>query len=768
MGIVYRARDERLRRDVAVKVLASGSSELDRDRLRHEALSLSKLNHPNIATVFDFDSADGTDFLVVELIEGSTLDKQLQLPMPEEKAINLCKQVAEGLAAAHGNGIIHRDLKPGNIALTTDGRVKLLDFGLARPLPSAEISVSTATTLGHEIAGTLPYMAPEQLQGKSVDVRSDLYALGVVLYELLTGRMPYKVNTSAEVAGAIIHKTPESPRLHNPDISAGMEQIVLKCLEKDPELRYQSAKDVGIDLRRISDRPTTPIAPITVTAPRNRWPWIVSVALCLALLCALVGYRLLRPGSAQPNSLVVLPLTDREPDPAQAYLADAIGEEITNALTGLKSLRVISHATASRYRQPTRRIPEIAKELDVDAVMSGYVVRSASKIEVSLELVDGRTDRRLWSRKYERTLSDVASLQREIASDVVREIKVAVSPEEQERLATLPTSNPAAYDAFLRGQYYARDIFHSREDTQKVLESAAEAVRLDPNFAEAYVLYAHGCQAMVFMWNGGKEMDEKSMVAVNKALSLNPGLADAYDIRGNIYYTELHRFDLARSIADHQKATKLNPNSSAAHHHLGQDLTHLGLHDLAIRELDLAAKLDPQLNGPRFRKARVLWQSNRFKEALEEYERMNYEWFERAIVLGYLGRQKEAKGFLERTSVNPKNSTYGDSFAGRAFISALEGARSEVDRNAEMSVKLGKGNDHFHHAAFVLACAYAEIGNAPKAVEWLRRTADGGMPNYPLMKDNPSMQKLHGNPEYELFMRELKVRFDDIAAVLEK
>jgi adenylate cyclase len=338
-------------------------------------------------------------------------------------------------------------------------------------------------------------------------------------------------------------------------------------------------------------------------------------------------------------------------------------------------------------------------------------------------------------------------------------------------MARLPTNNPAAYDAYLHATYLEGTAVNNRADADAEIRYAEQAIALDPEFADAYVLLALACQARMFGSGGGKEYDEKGFVAVEKALSLNPSLADAYVARGTLQFNRWHGYDIAAAIADTRRALELSPNSARAHHALGGELTHLGKHDEAITEFRTALRLDPKSPGPKFRMARALWQSNRFAEALETYERYAVGGFEKAVTLAYLGRPDDAwraiaTDLAEHRPEEPAEQRLGNSdiSSARALLYAMAGKRAEAEQQIARSVALGQNDAHFHHAAFVIAAALAELGDEERAVHFLEVAANTGMPNYPLFRDNPSMVKLHGKKRYETFMANLNLRWQQIAS----
>jgi len=459
MGEVYRAHDEQLDRDVALKVLTSGVLADDgaRKRFRKEALSLAKLNHPNIATVFEFGGQGGIDFLVTEYIPGVTLDAKLATgALPEKEVVRLGTQLAEGLEAAHQQGVIHRDLKPGNLRVTPEGRLKVLDFGLAQLMPHASpMGLTVTLTQSQEVTGTLPYMAPEQLRGGAPDFRSDIYAAGAVLYEMATGRRPFEDKLSTTLIDNILHKSPPAPGQFNPALSPRLEDIILKCLEKDPDNRYQSVRELLVDLRRLS----TAVA-VTPTERRpTLWRRHASkVAVVIAVLAVVIAWTL--KGSrnlwrtanlARIESIAVLPLENLSHDAAQDYLADGMTEALITDLGEIRGLRrVISRTSVMRYKTEPKPISDIARQLNVDAVVEGSVQRSGTAIQVTARLVNASTDTQLWSRSYRRELRDLLTLQRELALTIANEIKIKLTPEEHARLSTAHPVDPAAQEAYLK------------------------------------------------------------------------------------------------------------------------------------------------------------------------------------------------------------------------------------------------------------------------------------------------------------------------------
>ncbi|MGB2898951.1 MAG: serine/threonine-protein kinase, partial [Candidatus Acidiferrum sp.] len=410
MGVVYRARDEQLDRDVALKVLPSGtlSDDTARRHFRKEAMALARLNHPNIGTVYEFDTQEGIDFIVMEYFPGKTLAEQLAGGTPPEKdVIALGIQIASALEEAHERGIVHRDLKPANIAITAKGSAKVLDFGLAKLLHPAEDGPTEAWADSQAGAGTLPYMPPEQLKGQRVDARADIYTIGAVLYEMATGRRAFRDGVVTRLIDAILHQPPIPTRALNPRISPELDSIILKCLDKEPGRRYQSAKELLVDLRRMqpasSGNVAPPAPPYVWGRARRRITYAMAGLLALAagLAAMNVGgwrYRLLsRTHIPQIQSLAVLPFENLSGDPDQDYFADGMTDTLITDLGQLHALRVISRTSVMRYKSTQKPIDQIAQELHVDAIVEGSVSRSDGSARVTARLVYGSTDAQLWS-----------------------------------------------------------------------------------------------------------------------------------------------------------------------------------------------------------------------------------------------------------------------------------------------------------------------------------------------------------------------------------
>ncbi len=545
MGEVYRARDTRLGREVAVKVLPSAllaNSESLR-RFESEARAASALNHPNILVVYDVGSQQGQPYLVCELLAGSTLKEILaEGKVPPHQAIEWGRQIARGLAAAHEKGIVHRDLKPGNLFVTNEGQIKILDFGLAKRTGGeagladlAEAPTSDSTSPG-VVVGTVGYLSPEQVKGLPADPRSDLFGLGCVLYEMLSGRLAFAAQSVGETLSAILRDDP--PPL-DPKLPAGLIAVVTRCLEKRPGDRFDSAKDVGFALGSVGagDPSSAPTQVSTAggfrRAVRRPWPRVAAGLVLLALAGAGI-WRFVAAPAPVIRSLAVLPFTDQSAQAGEEYLAAGLTEELITQLAQLRELAVTSKTSSEALRGSQDPLPVLARRLGVQAVVQGSIARQGSRIRVVAQLVHGESDRHLWAGRYEREEKDLFSLQNEIALDIAREIAVTLTPREERRLASPRAVPPEAYREYLRGAYFAgrRDV----EGYVKALRHFRKAIEIDPGYAVAYEALGAAYQGMgVVGILAPQDANTQALESLELALELDPELPQAYYTLGTLY-----------------------------------------------------------------------------------------------------------------------------------------------------------------------------------------------------------------------------------------
>ncbi|MCI0402223.1 MAG: protein kinase, partial [Acidobacteria bacterium] len=597
MGVVYKAEDLKLGRSVALKFLPE---ELARDReaihrFEREARAASALDHPNICTIYEIGEQDGQPFIVMQYLEGQTLKHHLAGRVLETRqAAELAGQVTDALETAHAKGIVHRDIKPANIFVTQRGQAKVLDFGLAKLLRPVDDVTATESLTGTGMApGTLPYMAPEQLRGKPVDARTDIYALGCVLYEMAAGRRPFRAELGSQLIDDILHSAPTAPGRLNPDMPAELERITLKCLEKEPENRYQSAKELGVDLRRLAapsaaHLPAMPQAPAKggiLRRPLRLASMVAAFLLALAFLANVGGLRdrlLGGAGTQRIQSLAVLPLENLSRDPAQEYFADGMTEALITELSKISALKVISRTSAMQYKGVKKPMPQIARELGVDALIEGSVVREGDQVRITVQLIHGPTDKHLWADSYQRELRGILALQSEVAQAIAREIRVAVTPAEETRLAETRAVNPEAHEAYLKGRYHWNK--RTREGFEKGIEYFEQAIEKDPNYALAYAGLADSYNNLG-AWGHvpPRETYPRGKAAAMKALELDEELAEAHAslARNKIAYD----WDWPGARQEFERYVQLNSNYANAHLWYSYYYFAMGRLDEAAREM---------------------------------------------------------------------------------------------------------------------------------------------------------------------------------------
>ena len=600
MGEVYRALDEHLDRDVAIKVLPrkTFSDESARKYFRKEALALSKLNHPNIATIHDFDTQHGADFLVMEYVPGVTLSERIaHHAMPEKKIRSLGLQLAEGLAAAHDQHVTHRDLKPSNLRLTPDDRLKILDFGLAKLAQPVSAQAETESQT-RTAAGTLPYMSPEQLRGEMADARSDIWSAGTVLYEMATGCAAFHEKNAVATADAILHKQIALPRRLTNGLSAQLQEIILKCLEKEPENRYQSARELVVDLRRLSGS----TAPFGRAARVKAWPRSLraAIAVLAAVFTAAVlliasnagGWRdrlVLVISPQQIRSLAVLPLANLSGDSEQDYLADGMTEALITDLAKSPDLRVISRTSVMHYKGTEKTLPEIARELRVDAVVEGAVQRSGNQVRITAQLIRAASDQHIWADSYERDLQNILDLQSDVANAITRQVEGRLQSKSEVGREKARPVNPAAYELYLKGRYFWNRRDHA--SLEKSLGYFNTSIAQDPNYALSYAGLADVYAVLGSDWDTtSKEFNGKAKAAAQKALEIDDTLAEAHASLASIYHTE---WNWPQAEREFKRALELNPNYATAHHWYSIYLSSTGRFEESVHEGTTAAGLDP-------------------------------------------------------------------------------------------------------------------------------------------------------------------------------
>jgi len=610
MGVVYRAHDEQLDRDVAIKVLPASSfrDPAARARLLREARTASKLNHPHICTIHEVGEAEGQAYIAMELVEGQSLSARLAGgALPLEQVLGYGLQLADALAHAHERGIIHRDLKSANVIITgpasgRPGRAKVLDFGLAKRLSGEELAAATTQPPGlltgpGTVVGTVAYMAPEQLRGQPADARSDVWALGVVLYEMAAGVRPFQGQTDFELSSAILSQPPPPlPPGPTGPLPAELGAVIARCLEKDPAQRYQRSDEVRAALEAVQSGAALPAWP-TWKYALSRRRWLASAAALVAVLAVVAaldvgGLRTrLLGGAATPQfrSLAVLPVANLSGDPQQEYFTDGMTDALITDLSKIGALKVISRTSVMQYKGVKKPLPEIARDLKVDTVLEASVVREASRVRVTAQLIEAATDRHLWAESYEREFSSILALQREVARAVARATRVTLRSQEGTRLSGGRKVNPATYEAYLRGMYHLNKS--TPEDLKKGLAYLREAVEKDPadplayaGLAVGYIEIAHGVDPI-------EDALQRAKAAAQTALKLDDTLAESLLVTGIVegYYD----WKWEDAFRDLRGALDVNPSLAMGHYQLAWFHALFGRMKEAIEEHKRAKELDP-------------------------------------------------------------------------------------------------------------------------------------------------------------------------------
>jgi eukaryotic-like serine/threonine-protein kinase len=764
MGVVYRAHDEQLDRDVALKLLSPGAltDETGRKRLRAEAQALAKLSHPNIASIYDFNTQDETDFLVMELLPGMTLDQKLAKgPLPEKEVLRLGGQLSAGLAGAHAQGVLHCDLKPGNLQLTADGSLKILDFGLAKLLrPTSEIATTVSLYDSKLFAGTLPYMAPEQLLEGRVDARTDIYGLGAVLYEMASGHRPFPETQQSRLSDAILHQLPVPPRTINSRLSSELERIILKCLDKEPENRYQSSREVGVDLRRleVSGSISAGLAPL----PRARgkpgtWRWAIAVLVLLVSVLLTVVVNRFAPrflGRTAPSgirSLAVLPLENLSKDPTQEYFADGMTEELISNLAKIGALRVISRTSIMQYKGAHKRLPQIARELNVDAVLEGSVLWSGDRVRISTQLIQGATDNQLWSHSYESDLSDVLGLQRDVAKATAEEILVALTPQQNALLTRSRRVPPGALEAYLKGRYFWNK--RNEEGFQKGVEYFRKAIDQDPNYAPAYTGLADSYLMLVeYGLTPAREGFPKARSAAIKAVELDDALAEAHTSLASV--KEVYDWDWAGAEKEFRRAIELNPGYATAHQWYAEFLAEMGRFDEAVDHGTKARDLDPLSLMANTALGEILYESRQYDQAVQQLHKaldLDPSFGEAHRLLGqsYLqqSRHKEAIVEFEKALTLSGRSPQCAVLLGRAY--AISGQKRKAQDILE---NLKSQSRHRYVAPDDLSRLYSSLGNKDEALRLLQQAYEQHLPSMVNLKVEPAVDELRPDKRFQLLL----------------
>jgi serine/threonine protein kinase/tetratricopeptide (TPR) repeat protein len=791
MGEVYLAMDSKLGRKVALKFLSAYFTR-DKDRLRRfeqEARATSALNHPNILTIHEIGEADGRRFIATEFVDGETLRPRISIgPLQLGETLSIAEQAASALAAAHAVGIIHRDIKPENIMLRRDGIVKVLDFGLAKLLEEKQTGPEDATramvrTSTGVVMGTVTYMSPEQARGLSVDARTDIWSLGVVLYEMVAGRLPFAGETASDVISLVLQKEPPALTTVSVDIPERLDEIVTKALTKDREERYQTIKDLALDLKRLKQKLDIEAEIERTQAPELRnmsarraferaregratassIEYLASrinvnktgaflVIVSLVILAVAVAYYFTQR-SAQPiDSIAVLPFANAGGDPNTDYLSDGITESIINSLSQLPQLKVMARSTVFHFKGRDTDPLTVGKELGVRAVMTGRLSQQGDNLIVSAELVNVSDGTQLWGEQYNRRMSDLAVLQQDISREITDRLRLRLSGEQQRQLNKGGTNNTGAYQLFLRGRYYERK--GTGDDFRKAIGQFQQATERDPNYALAYVGLADGYLDIgAYIGTPTREILPQARVAVERALQIDDSLSEAHAALAHLYHVSLL---WEQSEKEYQRAISLNPK--VGHWEFANLLRCQMRYDEALREIKRAQELDPLYPLAGAIAAFIYRNLGDADASIRESKRVialdpNYPVAHVSLGLVYMDqrRYEEAIAELQKAVELSGRGSY--------TVSTLGAAYAASGRHAEALAILRELEEKYarHEANGTdLAILRAGLGDSDQAITWLEKDLDAGNTAFLVYVTNTYVHdRLYNDARYRAFLRRM-------------